>query len=109
MATFVNIEDVRTYIRDDGAETWTDDQLQETVDSEFSAQTAKCRQVFLVDEDSYPEDLRQAMLRRCQRALAMRGQVLGMQTSPEGDAVIIPRNDPEIVRLEGPYKRMPVG
>lgn len=111
MTAFVTIEDLRPYINDDGGtESYSDDTLDEVIESEFSQQTAKCRQGFLMDEDVYPQDLRQAMLRRCMRALTLRGIALNAQATVDGDVRILPKSfDPEINRLEAPYRRLPVG
>lgn len=110
MADFVTFEDVREYVKDEGNESWTDEDLEYTLNSEYSQQQAKCRAGFFTDTTTYTEDLRQALLRRCQRALALRPIALNAQVGPEGDVRVIPRTfDPEINRLEAPYRSLPVG
>jgi hypothetical protein len=96
------IADVETYIED---VTWDPDVLQDALDAEAAAQRARIRASAL-----YTADVRQALLRRVQRNLAMRRLPLA---TPEGDAgaggAFIPRIDPEIRRLEAPYRRLVVG
>ncbi|MBO0713509.1 MAG: hypothetical protein J2P59_02045 [Acidimicrobiales bacterium] len=71
-----------------------------------------------VPEGEIPEALRQALLRRCARAIAARGLPLGtLPTAAAGvgapygltpTTVILPRLDNEVERLEGPFRQTAV-
>ncbi len=92
------VDDFRDYISPE-VSTRTDEQIQSTLDAEASAQRAKCRVAAV-----YPPDLAQALMRRVQVSLAKRGLPLDREV---GDAGIsyTPTNDPEVRRLEGPYRK----
>lgn len=96
------IVDVDVYLGDNS---WSDPEKQSALDAEAAAQRAVCR-VGAV----YTADLREALLRRVQRNLAMRKLPL---PQPQGDsdngAAFLPRNDPEVRRLEGPYRKLVIG
>lgn len=97
----VTAADVTYYI---GAGSWTEPQVASALAAERSAQAANCR------IDPYTADLREALLRRCARNLAMRGIPLAvLQGDGETGSVVLPRNDPEVRRLEGPYRRLCFG
>lgn len=83
---------------------WTDDALEDVLTQEAAAQRRVCRV-----PAAYPADLRGALLRRCQRALAMRAVSLGMLQSEEAGPSVVPGNDPEVRRLERPWRRVGVG
>lgn len=98
------IDDVARYLKTSAA-SWTTADLQDELDSELEHQQAKCgvRAV-------YPRSLRKALLRRVQRALAMRALPLAtLQGDADGGAIILPGNDPEVRRLEGPYRKLVTG
>lgn len=90
------------YLRQTSA---TDEQVQDALNAEAAAQRAVCRIGAI-----YPADLRQALMRRVARNLAMRGIPLAV---PVGDVDttpgILPGRDPEVRRLEGPYRKLVVG
>lgn len=82
---------------------WTDEELQAALDAEASAQRRACRV-----PAAYPPDLREALLRRVSRNLAMREQ--RSATDPDTDTpAAIPSRDPEVRRLEAPYRRLGMG
>jgi hypothetical protein len=86
---------------------WTTDDMAGALDAEQAAQRRVCR----VDP-SYPADLREALLRRVQRNLALRPNALAMfrGDADAGDAQSpLPRYDPEVSRLERPYRKLPMG
>jgi hypothetical protein len=96
------IADLKTYL---GTHSFTDPVLQAVMDAEASAQRRCCRV-----PAAYPADLREALLRRCARNLAMRRTPTGvMQGDGDGGNTRLSRNDPEIRRLEAPYPRLKVG
>lgn len=95
----------RTYLRGD-ASSFTDNDLLDALTVEAAAQAAAC-----YIPDTYPDDLRGALLRRAQRNLAMRMLPLAIQ---QGDAEVgvtlaPPGTDPEVRRLERPYRKLLVG
>jgi len=81
----------------------TDAQIMDALEAEASAQRDTCR-----IPAAYPASLRQALLRRVARNLAMRGSPTAvLQGDAEsGDTVVLPGRDPEVRRLEGPHRRM---
>jgi hypothetical protein len=100
------VANYRAYDEDGGA-SWTDAQIQSALDTESAAQAATCRV-----GATYSADLREALLRRVLCNLARRGLPLAVL---QGDAeagsssVMPPGRDPEVRRLEGPYRRLAVG
>lgn len=99
-----NGDDVAAYIGPTAA-SYDGDQLAAAVDAEAAAQRAVCDV-----PAAYPPDLREALLRRAVRNLAVRGIPLAV---PGGDAesgpTVVPGSDPEVRRLERPHRRMPIG
>jgi hypothetical protein len=100
-----NTDDVADYLRE-GAASWETEDLADALDAEAAAQRSVCR-VGAV----YPADLRQALLRRVQRNLAMRQLPLAVLQgdADSGGADYLPRLDPEVRRLEAPHRRLVVG
>jgi hypothetical protein len=98
------VDDVANYLRE-GAASWTTADLQDALDAESAAQRAVCR-VRAV----YPADLREALLRRAARNLALRALPLAVhQGDAEGRTLLLPGRDPEVRRLEAPHRRVCVG
>lgn len=97
------VADVVEYL---GATSYTTDEIQDALDAEAAAQRHVCR-VRAV----YPDDLRQALLRRVMRNLAMRQLPLAvLQGDAEaGSDTVLPGRDPEVRRLEAPHRRWTVG
>ena len=100
-----DIDDVKAYLGDSAAQ-WTDAEIQEALDAETAAQARVCRVGAI-----YPDDLRSALLRRVQRALAMRPLPLAvLQGDAEaGTTTVLPGRDPEVRRLEGPHRKLVLG
>jgi hypothetical protein len=100
----VGLDAVRAYLGE--AEARHDDEtLARILAAEQSAQRARCRL------DPYAPDLAEALLRRVQRNIAMSALPIGI-TEASGDAgnrSYVPGSDPEIRRLEAPYRRLVVG
>jgi hypothetical protein len=98
------VDDVAFYLRSI-AGTWTTVELQDALNAERSAQRDRCGERAI-----YPDALRQALLRRVSRNLAMRLLPLAVNTG-DADAgpTILPGNDPEVRRLEAPYRRLVMG
>lgn len=92
---------VRTYL---GANSALDPQIQDALDTEAQAQRDIC-----VVPAAYPASLRQALMRRVARNLSMQRIPLAVL---QGDAeagttsAFLPGSDPEVNRLEKPYRRL---
>jgi hypothetical protein len=96
------VADVDVYI---GDHSWTPTQVAEVLAQESAAQRARCR-----IPAAYPADLRGALLRRCQRALALRHLPLAVKETADGESsMVVPGNDPEVRRLEAPHRKVTVG
>ena len=102
------VSDVRAYIGETNAR-WDDAALTEVLASEAAAQAAVAR--IPADPTAYPDDLRSALLRRVQRALALRALPLAVLTgdAEAGTSTILPGRDPEVRRLEAPHRKLVVG
>lgn len=89
------------------------DTLDDVIAAEADDQQRRCR--FPLDLDGvpyYPAALREALLRRVARNLAMRKLPLGVQpiiTDAAAAGVYIGGTDPEVKRLEAPYRRRVLG
>lgn len=116
--TDVTVDDVVAYIGAATCVTWADEsgeafpQIEDALAAEARAQLRRVCYPQPTDDDPTPDvsDLHEALKRRVQRNLALRPLPLAMQ--PQGDSGLVARpssNDPEIRRLEGPYRRHPVG
>lgn len=94
------LADASSYL---GAHSFSDDDVQDALDAETEAQADIC-----VIPAAYPKSLRNALLRRVARNLAMRRIPLSVvQGDAEaGTANVLPTWDPEITRLEKPYRRV---
>jgi hypothetical protein len=105
------LADVVEYLGDSAAR-WTDDSgvtypaIVETLAAETSAQAAAC-----AVPASYPNALGLALKRRVARALTMRALPLAvLQGDAEiGSATFLPGRDPEVRRLEAPYRKLVAG
>lgn len=98
-----NLAEVQGYLRQ---YSWDDVQIQDALDTEAAAQRAKLRPSAL-----YTADVRGALKRRVARHLAMRGIPLAVLTGDgEGNGPqILPGRDPEVRRLEAPYRKIKFG
>jgi len=85
------------------ATSWTLEQFTEALAAEAKAQARKCR-VPAAAATFWPDDLAEALFRRVHRNLAMRNLPLAIQSDGDG-GIRIGSNDPEIRRLEAPYRR----
>lgn len=99
------LQDIADYL---GSNSTSEEMRQDALDAEAAAQRARCR-----IPATYPADLREALLRRVMRNLAMRriaysGVPLG-DAEAEPPAFALGGNDPEVRRLEAPYRRLVVG
>jgi hypothetical protein len=90
-----------------GAHDWSDDDLSGALAAEQDAQRRMCK-----IGPVYTADLREALLRRAQRNLALRSNALAMfrGDAESGDPqAFLPGTDPEVRRLERPYRKLPLG
>lgn len=90
-----------------GASSWTVDQIDDALAAELDAQRAVCRVGAY-----YGADLRNALLRRVQRNLTMRRLPLALLQGDAGAgeaSTMPPGRDPEVRRLEGPYRKVVIG
>lgn len=100
------VPDVQAYM-EDAALQWNAAQLTEALEAETAAQRRICR-VGAV----YPADLREALLRRVARNLAMRAIPLAVLTGDAeqgGSNLTLPGRDPEVRRLEAPHRKVVIG
>jgi acyl-CoA reductase-like NAD-dependent aldehyde dehydrogenase len=99
---YVSLDDVQEYLVDTSA---TPEEIVDALAAERAAQAARCR------VEPFTQDLRQALLRRVARNLAARRVPVASMTSFDGGqtSTRVPRVDPEVSRLEAPYRRMTVG
>lgn len=89
------------------AASWTLAQFEDAFAAESKAQARKCR-VPAATATTWPDDLAEALMRRVHRNLAMRNLPLSVQ-QVEGGGIRIGSNDPEIRRLEGPFRKVRIG
>jgi len=96
-------DDVIVYL---GPTSATLDEVQDALDAEAAAQRSVCRVKAV-----YPADLRQALLRRVARNLALRPLPLAVLRgdAEAGDTTILPGQDPEVRRLEAPHRKLVFG
>lgn len=88
-----------------GDNSWTDDEIEDALDAEAAAQRSVCD-----IPAAYPDDLRQALLRRVARNLSMRKLPLAVLAGDaENGSTVLPGRDPEVRRLEAPFRKMVVG
>ena len=87
------------------AGTWSMAEIAGALAAERTAQRDRCGERAI-----YPDSLREALLRRVQRNLALRRLPLAM-AGGDSDVgpTVIPGRDPEVRRLEAPYRKRVVG
>lgn len=101
-----DVEDVAAYLGETSA---TEDEMAGALAAETAAQSRVCR--VPADPEALSADLREALLRRVARNLAARSVPVATFTSFEGGAssTRVPASDPEVRRLEAPWRRLVVG
>lgn len=107
MAIAPDLAAVKTYLGD--ASSWTDAQITEALKAETAAQARVVRLPLAFER--YPADLAEALMRRVQRNLTLRGLPLGLASVTGETTVVTTRigTDPEVRRLEAPWRRNHVG
>ncbi len=101
------VQDVDDYLTSgSGEHSWSDTDMAGALAAETDAQRRVCR-----IPAAYPNDLREALLRRVQRNLAMRPNALAVLRgdADAGDTTMLPQRDPEVTRLERPWRKLPMG
>lgn len=83
--------------------TYTDESIASALTAETAAQAAVCKV-----GDPMQDDLAEALMRRVARNIAMRRIPLGLQADESGSTPV-GSNDPEIRRLEKPYRKLVSG
>lgn len=99
-AVLLTAQNVRDYAVELSHE---DEVIQDAIDAETEAQARICRIA-----DPMPADLLQALKRRVLRNLSLRNQP-ALVTSPDESPSFLPSWDPEVRRLEKPYRKVLVG
>jgi hypothetical protein len=101
-AEMPDVDGYRDYV---GETSDSDDEITQALAQEQTAQFNACRV-----PATYPPDLAGALYRRTQRALAIRRLPLAVKESADGESqIVVPGRDPEVRRLEGPYRKVTVG
>lgn len=98
------LADVKTYLGAAAASQWSDAELTSALTAEAGAQATRVQSGYLTGKP----DVDEALMRRVARNLAMRKVPLGIATS-EIEATRVTGSDPEIRRLEAPYRRLILG
>lgn len=97
--------DVATYL---GPSSYSSDDLAAALAAEKAAQATRCR--VPADDAAWPADLVEALCRRVARNLALRGIPLAvLQGDAEAGSLVPPGRDPEVRRLEGPWRKLVIG
>jgi hypothetical protein len=102
-AAMPTVDELRDYLGDTSHD---NDTLTAALAAEAAAQRARCTVPAV-----YPADLREALLRRVARNLAARSVPVASFSAFDGGVTStrVPSSDPEVRRLEAPYRRMVVG
>lgn len=90
-----------------GVNSFTDEEVEDALTAEAADQRGCCRV-----PAAYPDDLRQALLRRVAVNLAKRQLPLGVvqgDAEAGGSSLYVPRQDAEVRRFERKYPRLVVG
>lgn len=88
-----------------GENSWTDAEIQDALDAETVVQRGVCRV-----PATYPDNLRQALMRRVAVNLARRKlPLMVLRGDAEAGNTVPPSRDSEVRRLEAPNRRLKVG
>lgn len=101
-----DLANLKAYLGEADASQWSDAELSGVISSEAAAQRRRIKP--LADPADEP-DLYEALMRRCARNLAMRKYPLGVMASGGDEGTRVAGADPEIRRLEAPWRRRVVG
>lgn len=99
------VAQAKVYLKIDPGNTARDQDIQDALTAEAGAQRDVCRV-----PAAYPPALREALLRRVARNLALRLLPLAvLRGDGEAGDTILPGRDPEVKRLEAPHRKVRVG
>jgi hypothetical protein len=85
-----------------GSNSWTDAEVLDALNAEMAAQMRVCRV-----PAAYPYDLRQALMRRVARNLALRRVPTAvLRGDADAGPTYLPGRDPEVRRLESPWRKV---
>ena len=107
------LEDLKSWLGLEAADTEDDVVLQESLDAASAAQAVVVAYpVDLFGDADFTDDLRTALFLRAQRLAARRNSpegVVGLSgTGGDFVAARVPSFDNDVLHLEGPYRRIPV-
>lgn len=106
------LDDLKVYLTTTLASKYADTELQHVIQVETDDQANRLRPNYRLADlglwSAHPSPLREAIMRRCARNLALRKLPLGISES-EVSALRVSGRDTEIKRLEAPYLRLVVG
>jgi hypothetical protein len=101
----VTLDEVLTYMKEEGADDDRRAEVESVLEAEAAAQGRKCR----IDDPIQP-DLREALFRRVNRTCQLRQLALIVRRGDSENGTPAPMsNDPEIRRLENPHRRLVMG
>lgn len=106
MPTAPDLAAVKVYLG--SSSSYEDDEITAALATETVAQARVCRipaDADPAEPQPYPADLATALCRRVNRALTMKERPLGYQAGIEGGLSYISGKDPEIQRLEAPFRK----
>lgn len=109
MATKPGVEEIREYMGSTSS-TWETSEIMSALAAESAAQGNRCR--VPADDAEWPADLAEALCRRVLVNLSLRSKPLALESSISEVGVGFARvggRDPEVNRLEAPYRRLVVG
>lgn len=107
MAVDPTLAYVKVYLGTDTG--WDEADISLAYAAELEAQKAVCK---VPESGGYPEDLAEALCRRVAHNLAVRAVPLGVQASVSefnATQIRVGGTDPEVRRLEAPYRKRVVG
>jgi hypothetical protein len=100
-----DLDAAKTYLQIPLDDTTQDVDIADALDAEASAQRDVCRV-----PGAYPASLREALLRRVARNLALRRlPLMVLRGDAEAGDTVLPGRDPEVRRLEGPHRKLRMG
>lgn len=104
-ADMPDLDELRDYLKIEIGDTSRDDDITSALAAETDAQRSVCRV-----PAAYPNDLREALHRRVARNLALRALPLAvLRGDAEAGNTILPGRDPEVRRLEAPWRKRKMG
>lgn len=107
------VDDLIAYLGDSAVDRLPEGEVERVFAAELAQQQTRVKARYFEDDGAiYSDDLLAALLRRCDRHLAMRKMPLAVMVPGDGTDSAPMRmsgRDPEITRLEAPYRRMVTG